>query len=325
MELLVLAGDADAYLEKVDLADPVFATEHSRWAQDWAANPPESFDLSVSDVTVDGSAAAGTLTVRWSAGSQPERSAYLDVSFTQAPDGTWRYAGERWVTEEVDHFRIRVASGLESEIPAIEADLPDVYEHVTESLGYSPEGTMEIKVFSDGPSLVATVQLGLPDIHGWNEPGEALKVRLDPQISTLTPTIAHEFTHFVEFDRAGTQRSRMPWWLSEGIATFVAEPYGAPGNGDDRLAAVQAWAQDGTLADWSDMVVFETTPQELWTFVYPQGYAMTRYVTETYGVEARNAWLAAMSTEMDVEQSTDSELGLTFEDLAADFEDWLTE
>lgn len=325
MELLVLAGDAGAYLGKIDLSDPVFATEHTRWAQDWATNPPEAFDLSVSDVTLDGSTATGTLTVRWSAGSQPERSADLDVSFTQADDGTWEYAGERWVTHETDHFRIRVAPGLESEIPAIEADLPEVYEHVTGSIGYAPNGTMEIKVYPDASSLVATVQLGLPDIRGWNEPGEALKVRVDPQNPTLTPTIAHEFTHFAEFDQAGTQRSRQPWWLSEGIATYVAEPFGTPGSGDERLATVREWAEEGALADWSAMEVFEETPQDLWTYVYPQGYAMTRYVTETYGEDARNEWLAAMSTEMDIEAATDSVLGLEFDELAADFEDWLLE
>ena len=61
----------------------------------------------------------------------------------------------------------------------------------------------------------------------------------------------------------------------------------------------------GDLADWRDMAVFEETPQSLWQFVYPQGYAMVRYVTERYGVSDRNAWLASMATEMTIDEATE--------------------
>ena len=71
--------------------------------------------------------------------------------------------------------------------------------------------------------------------------------------------------------------------------------------------------------------MFETTPQELWRFVYPQGYAMVRYITETYGEAKRNAWLASMATEMDIDAATPAAFGVTFDQLAADFVDWAIE
>jgi hypothetical protein len=324
MEAAVLAVDADAYLALVDTTDQVFATEHERWAGDWANVDLREFDLTVSDVSISESnaLATGTLTVVWETDDQPLRTAELDVQFTRSGGG-WLYAGETWVTEEVEHFRVRVAPGLESEIPAITVDLPYVYEHVTESIGHEPQGVMEIKLYTGAPELVATVQLGLPDIRGWTEPGEALKLRLDPEAPSLTPAIAHEFTHFVEFDRAGTQRSRMPWWLSEGLAVYVAYHFEGEDLGELRLEQVREWAAEGDLVDWSEMSVFEATRQSLWQFVYPQGYAMTRFVTEEYGEELRNDWLAAMATEMDITQATQAELGISFEELAADFEAWL--
>jgi len=323
MEAAVLAGDAEAYLELVDLRDPVFAVEHRRWVEDWSGpNPVDEFDLTISDVVIDGTSASGAFSVTWAAGGQETRTAALDIHFVSV-NGVWRYAGERWVDEEMDRFRIRVAPGLETEIAAIAADLADVYEHVTESLAYVPENRMEIKVYRDGAALVAMTLLSLPDIHGWNEPGEALKVRLDPLVPSLTPAIAHEFTHFAVFDRADTQRSRMPWWLDEGLATFVAVPYDAPGRGDERLATVREWADEGSLADWSLMSVFETTPQNLWQYVYSQGYALVRFVTETYGADQRNVWLAIMATESEIDPATVDALGLTFSELAADFEAWL--
>jgi hypothetical protein len=326
METRIRERDADAYMAVVDTRDPVFSVEHERWARDWEANPVDELELSVSDVLTSNSEATGLLAIRWSAGGHPPREAQLPVRFTfSSADSTWSYAGERWVTEEVDHFRVRVAPGLESEIPAITGALPETYEHVTSSIDHEPAGTMEIKLYAGAPELVATVQLRVPDIHGWNEPGEALKMRLDPEVPSLTLTIAHEFTHFVEFDRAGTRRSRMPWWLSEGLASLVAYGLAEPEAGDLQLERVRRWAATDELVEWTDMSVFETTPQSLWQYVYAQGYAMARYVTEEYGEAARNELLAAMAVEMDIEEATDAHLGTSFEQLSDGFEDWLSE
>jgi hypothetical protein len=71
------------------------------------------------------------------------------------------------------------------------------------------------------------------------------------------------------------------------------------------------------------MAMFEETPLELWPFVYSQGYAMVRYVSEELGVEERNAWLAAMATEMDIEQATEAVLGRSFDRLDRGFRAWL--
>jgi hypothetical protein len=97
MEAAVLAGDRDGYLALVDLTDPVFATEHSRFADDWIANPPTRYDLSIADVVVAGSVATGVLSVTWATDPHDERSAELAVRFTQS-NGVYRYAGEDWVT-----------------------------------------------------------------------------------------------------------------------------------------------------------------------------------------------------------------------------------
>ena len=73
------------------------------------------------------------------------------------------------------------------------------------------------------------------------------------------------------------------------------------------------------------MAVFEETPVELWEFVYPQGYAMVAFVTERFGADRRNDWLAAMATEMDIDAATPAELGRSFDRLDAGFRDWLAD
>jgi hypothetical protein len=323
MEAAVLAGDRDGYLALIDLTDPVFAAEQTHFADDWIANPPTAYILSVTDVVVDGAVATGALVVNWAAAEQDMRRAALAVRFTQV-DGAWRFAGEEWVTQQAEHFRIHVAPGLEPQLPAVTDSLPDIYEYVTTHFEWVPTTDMEIKVYTGPAELVAMTWLSLPDIRGWNEPGEALKLQLDPD-SSPTSTIAHEFTHFLEFNRAGTARSRMPWWLSEGIASYFGYHYLDPGAAEARIQQVRDWAANGELADWDAMAVFEETPLELWPYVYAQGYAFSVFVTDSYGEAQRNRWLAAMAVESDIADATRDVLGLSFDDLAAQFVEWLGE
>jgi hypothetical protein len=325
MEAAVTSGDRDAYLALVDLSDPVFATEHARLADDWDANPPTEYELAVSDVVVDGASATGMRNTTWAAEDQDIRSAMPGVRFTRAADGAWRFAGELWITEKVEHFRVHVAPGLESEIGAITEALPDIYEYATTSIEWQPTRDMELKLYSGPAELVSTVRLGLPDIHGWNEPGESLKLRPDPEVPSLTPAIAHEFTHFLEFDRSGTQRSLMPWWLSEGIASLIGYHFEDPELGEFQLQRVRDWAANGELAEWDDMAVFETTPMELWPNAYAQGYALAVFVTETYDQRRRNAWLAGMSVDMEIDQATEVVFEVSFEELDSAFVDWLAD
>lgn len=323
MEAAVLAGDREAYLALVDLSDPVFATEHTRFADDWVVNPPSEYDLTIADLVVDGPAATGVLSTTW-ATTQDVRTAVLEVRFTQR-NGAWLYAGEEWVTQEVEHFRIRVAPGLEAQFPVITESLPDIYDYVTTHFEWVPTTDMEIKLYTGPAELVAMTWLSLPDIRGWNEPGESLKLQLGPDESSPTSTIAHEFTHFLEFDRAGTQRSRMPWWLSEGIASFFGYHFDDTGVAQFQLDRVRDWAANGELADWDAMAVFEETPREIWTNVYAQGYAFTAFITDSYGETKRNRWLAAMAVDSDIAEATQEILGISFADLDAQFVEWLSE
>jgi hypothetical protein len=321
----VQKGDKAAYMALVDasaLSDPGFALEHSRWADEWSGPHPVSrYSVQVGDLVVGGAAATARLTVSWAIrGVDDARVGSYTASFANGAAG-WRYAGETWATTTVPHFTVKAAPGTERAVPGITEALPEIYDHVTAATGYAPGAALTIKLYATAPGLAANTLLSLPDINGWNEPGEALKLRLPEDAASLTGTIAHELTHFVLFDRAGTKRTKMPWWLDEGMASYVASSYNEQG-ARDQLADVHTLAVEGNLADWRQMAVFETTPQSMWRYVYPQGYAMVRYITETYGEARRNAWLASMATEMDIDAATPAAFGVTFDQLAASFDDW---
>ena len=324
LQQAVLDRDRAAYWAYVDETDAVFALEHARWADDWSRAPLlADYALKLDAVSFSGDTATGTLTVSWRTLAEDEtRLASFPVRFTRAASGRWRYAGELWIDVEAEHFLVRAQPGLASAAETVRAALPAVHAHVTRSLEYTPAGRLQIKLYGTVEALVANTLLSLPPIHGWNEPGEALKLYAGPGAAP-DAILAHEFTHFIEFDQAGTARSRMPWWLSEGLAVYVAQDYAPDPAQAAQIDLVATWSAEGDLAAWDTLSVFETTPPELWRFVYPQGYAFATFVTDTYGEPQRNAWVRAMATDMDLAQATPAVLGLTFEALDQQFRAWL--
>ena len=333
MQEAVLAQDAERYLSYVDLSDAVFAREHSNWAYEWAEEDfVTDFDLSVSNLALaedDEQLAIADMRLRWES-TLPEQTgltARYAVQFTyNANDERWLYAGEYWVSTVTDDFIVHAPIGFEAEVDDLVLILPEVYETVTTAYEYIPQNAMEIKVYADSESLGATTLLSLPLIGGWNEPGESLKI-VGGNPSYMPAIVAHEFTHFLTFDQAGTANPMMPWWLNEGIAEYLSRsfvPDYDPDALDGRVMAIQGLQADGGLVAWELMRVFEETPVELWGYVYPQGYTFVVFMSETYGREVRNEWLHLM-VDLSLENATEAVFDMPFDALNEAFLMWLAD
>ena len=328
MESAVLDSDADAYLALVDLPEAsTFAVEHRNWVANWAEGDYLSaFAMTVSDIEItDDATAFAEMTIQWETPlfPSPGETAIFDVTFVYDDDADlWLYAGERWVVFETERFVVKAAPGVESVAERLIPELPAIYDSVTEQYGYIPKNPMEIKIYTSSQALGATTLLDLPLIGGWNEPAESLKI-IGRAGSTPVGVVAHEFTHFLGFDEAGSAHTRMPWWLSEGIAEYTAFSFVGSASGDETLGALQAFHAQNDLVGWDLLADYNVTPVELWGFAYVQGYAFVRYITETYGVEDRNAWLRLMAVEMDLGEASEAVFDKTFEQLDTKFNSWL--
>ncbi len=326
MEQAVVAGDKDTYMTYIDQTDPVFALEHSRWADDWVElHPIKRFDLVVDDLEISADAATAELTMIWELQEDPRaQAATFAVNFRRNDAGQWLYAGERWASVETENFIVRYVEGEGDIADRVVEMLPDVFSHTTTNLDYAPTNVNEIKLYDSREALIANTLLSLPPISGWNEPEEALKLYAgDMDAGRLQFVLVHEFTHKLTFDMANNTHGYMSWWLEEGIAQYIAYQLLPDEDQDGYLLIAQEWAQEDALADWDQITDFANTPLDLWEYVYPQGYAMIRYVTETYGNDARNEWIRAMGGDMRLDEATNTILGVEFDALNAAFEDWL--
>jgi Protein of unknown function (DUF1570) len=319
MKQAIQARDERAYSRLVDWSDPVFALEHRRWMQDWIENGASVQELSASSVTLsDVDTARATLVLRWSGPSGLQRAEWEAVF--RKFDERWSYAGERWIDLRTPQALVRVAPGLESQGQQIAEALPGVLEHVQTSFGRRFETPIQVKLYASSQTVTSSVSLNAPLFGGWNEPGEALKIVARRNGIPLA-TLAHEATHQMvsEVDENET----VPWWLHEGLADYVASKYWENSSSERVLERVKAWARAGQLVDWGRMAVYKTTPLELWDYVYAQGYAMTRYVTETYGAAKRNAWLENIAAFKNVSKAATNVFDKDFLTIDAEFQSWL--
>jgi hypothetical protein len=105
----------------------------------------------------------------------------------------------------------------------------------------------------------------------------------------------------------------------------MAGEFSDPSEGDDTILLLQDYVAQRGLVDWELLADFEETPVELWGFVYVQGYAFVRYITQTYGEDRRNEWLRLMATEMDIYEASEVVFDRTFDQLNRKFQSWLSE
>ena len=163
----------------------------------------------------------------------------------------------------------------------------------------------------------------------WTDPREAIKImgRDARGPRTLDGLLPHEYGHAATF-WMGDSANKKPWWTLEGIAGYgsgayrgdyestedPARPRTIPPN---LVEIMRTWGEQDRLPPWSDLTDFYTVDPRWTGNVYTQGNHMIAYVTEHFGVSARNQWLRAMATGASLDDATNEALGRSFEELDA--------
>ncbi|HLP84998.1 MAG TPA: hypothetical protein VK157_11670, partial [Phycisphaerales bacterium] len=337
MQQAVAAGNADAYLELVDRDEHEWWHEQKAWAKDIATKTPESITITTGDdwtLTTfhDTPAVEVSLTWAWTPKAdervaQPkegdpvpasrERQLTFRARFLQR-EGGLRYAGEAWQLVEREGVIVAFDPGLEKAANAAAAAFAKIRGGVEVELGLANgpivTRTQRIKLYGSMRHLQHSIYPSYVfPLSGWNEPNEAIKAVSKPDATerNFIALLAHEYGHVASFE-LGPKANYMPWWALEGIAEAMVDAH------DPMLAKrsrkqVNTWQREGVLAAFADLADFEKVPLKLHGYVYRQGHDMIRFVTDTFGREKRNAWLAAMSNGDTIEAASEKELGQSWE------------
>jgi hypothetical protein len=320
MQTAILTQDKSAYLELMDLSDPIFKVEHERFIDDWMQNRVSQLELDVRLLGEKTDSADGLLTWKYLNKDKDQITSSYRAVFHKIED-KWLYAGEFWQRLQAENIDILFMPGLNAQAQQVLEILPEIIKHVSSSLEFRSQRLTTVKIYDSQESITQNVGLSWTVFGGWNEPNEAIKISSYQGNSISSHVLAHEMTHNYAFEHFGSHS--FPWWLDEGLAEYVASKYWNESKLKKRLNTVSNWASNNMLEPWENISDLNTTPTRLWDFVYVQGFAFVHYLSTIYGQGARNRWLSEISSGKSLTQAAQIAFGASFEQVNQDFKTWL--
>lgn len=325
MESAIIAGDLGAYMAQIDPEDVYFVHEQRAWVNDLARNPVSEFQIEPLEdliVGITGRAAMMKVRMHWTlSADEIERSIEMNAIFYpmgDEPDGPWRFAGRGWEIQLDDETGIRVRADRKHQELASNVMMiaPEIAAQIEKDLDRTLSTPLSVKIYSTMQALQFSIAPGYLDpLSGWNEPGESIKIlgRDSMSADRVSTLLAHEIGHAVSFE-FGKDIIDAPWWSLEGIAELMTDRYRSTPP-DDRIVGIAKQVARGDRRSWDQLSDFKGEALNHTMYVYSQGWAMMRYITERYGSAARNEWFDAMGRGMDVHEATQMVFNISFADL----------
>ena len=195
----------------------------------------------------------------------------------------------------------------------------DTYDLMQPVLGVELTEPMNIVVYSDyddmraglrPSSRVAAQQLRTLGQAFSNERALLVDGSADFHIgdNTLT-TAAHEFTHLLVADAAGSAHTAVPTWLNEGLAVYSEQ------NEDTEFGYYLEQAiRSDAVPPLTALRTFAGTPQET-LLNYGMGHAVASYMLATYGDEQMAALFRSIRELRNTEKALAATYGLTIHEL----------
>lgn len=166
-------------------------------------------------------------------------------------------------------------------------------ENAQQILPLSPPERVQLYAYANGRHMREAIQLAGEDwVAAHTSPDMAVMVLSLPpgpeQRLEIERQIPHELMHILIYQRVGRAYTRLPMWLSEGLAS-IAELYPNP----DYLAMITtAQAKDSMLPMESLCSAFPRDASGAY-LAYAQATSFTRFLYRTYGSQGLDSLLQA--------------------------------
>ncbi len=190
----------------------------------------------------------------------------------------------------------------------------DTYEFMAPILGVDLTEPMSIVVYSDyshmrdalqPASRVADQQLRTLGKAFTNE----RTLLVDGSLSNILSTAAHEFTHLLVADAAGSAYTGVDSWLNEGLAVYSERD---PDSEFNRY--ITRAIQRDDVPNLSGLATFAGTPAETLRN-YGQGYSVVSFMLDTYGPDKMADLFTRLRTSRTTEKALEAAYALTIHEL----------
>ncbi len=194
----------------------------------------------------------------------------------------------------------------------------DTYAHMGPVLGVELAEPMNLVVYSD----YADMRIALPPksrvaAQQLRTLGQAFTTERTLLVDgssdvfvgdNILGTTAHEFTHLLVADAAGSAYGQVYTWLNEGLAVY------SEGDNSEFGRYVSTAIRNDAVPPLASLRTYAGTPEETLRN-YGLGHAVVRYMLDTYGEEKMTRLFAAIRTTHNFEKSLETAYGLTILEL----------
>ena len=132
----------------------------------------------------------------------------------------------------------------------------------------------------------------------------------------ILSTTAHEFTHLLVADAAGSAYGQVHTWLNEGLAVY------SEGDNTEFGFYVNTAVRNDAVPPLASLRTYAGTPQETLRN-YGLGHSVVTYLLDTYGQEKMTRLFATIRTMHNFEKSLEEAYGLTIAELDSEWRESL--
>ncbi len=328
MEAAILKADIGAYMALVDPTDPFFATEQRAWITDLQTHPVDDVEIIIAwnqSISLESEGLAiAPIEISWHVpGEELDRHFAYEALFKPigSPDGQWVFAGRAWEIEDTQTPGVRVyADAVHEDLAYLASDrIEHIRDTIAENMGFDYSHTepkeVVVKVYPDMSSLQASIYLSYTDpLSGWNEPDESIKILGKENFAPdrLDSLLAHEIGHAISFE-FGEELINAPWWALEGIAEVAADLF--RDSWESKNKRIVHMAKNDNLREWKLLADFRGEANNHARHVYIQGWSMINYIDRIHSIDKRNAWFAQLAIGKTLDEASQTELGISFDQL----------
>lgn len=248
--------------------------------------------------------------------------------------------GLKFYTIETDHFRISYMDGCGHLVKTVGCKFEELYSIYRNTYGITLPKKTDVFILdgdqSNGWALPNTnsivlwpydIDFNMRGSHDWfedliaHEYGHIVSISSGLKMPPQIPQIRFGyFSHPNEKNRAEAihhlPTEILPPWLTEGIAQYESTRHGADSWDSHRDMILRSLALSGKLLSWDHMQVF-TGKGDDYEKTYDHGFALVKYIAETYGYDKVSAMLRASSkiTRLNFDHSIKEVLGISGKEL----------
>lgn len=229
-----------------------------------------------------------------------------------------RPADVDWRVTRTGHFIIYYANSSASVAARISSSAEKWYDILSHKLGFSPGGVTPVYLYPDRIAFSNATGYDRADTIVGLAQAHVIRVDASGAFADVEQVLAHEMVHVFIARRLHGNAGRLPLWVHEGLAQYLADDWG---HSDQDL--LQEAVSVGAILPLNKIAVRFPEDKRGRAVAYAQSYSIVKYIADKYTMAALRDLIMETRQGRPFEIACLYSLGTEPEDLERDWRQFL--